>query len=247
MNLVPVHGSAALHLINESALILSDLHYGVEAEMLRGGVWVPNRSTSRTEKVLELLKQTKSKRLILLGDVKHQVPHNSKQQRTDLEQFFMAVGRIAKVEIVPGNHDGGLVDIIPSDVKFHKSDGFVIAEIGMVHGHAWPSQEVMNSKVLVMGHEHPALSFRDRLDKLHSEPCWLRAPMLEHERYDKVPEQLIVMPAFGELAGRTMNREPLKGLGPVLRNGLADLAKARVETLEGLDFGELGNLIDLRL
>ena len=247
MNLVPVHGSAALHLVDESALILSDLHYGVEAEMLRGGVWVPNRSTGRTEKVLKLIKQTKSKRLILLGDVKHQVPHNSKQQRTDLEQFFMAVNRVAKVEIVPGNHDGGLVDIIPSDVKFHKSDGFVIGEIGMVHGHAWPSQEVMNSKILVMGHEHPALSFRDRLDKLHSEPCWLRAPMLEHERYDKVPEQLIVMPAFGELAGRTMNREPLKGLGPVLRNGLADLSKARVETLEGLDFGELGNLIDLRL
>ena len=247
MNLVPVHGSAALHLVDESSLILSDLHYGVEAEMLRGGVWVPNRSTGRTEKVLKLIKQTKSKRLILLGDVKHQVPHNSKQQRTDLEQFFMAVNRVAKVEIVPGNHDGGLEDIIPSDVKFHKSDGFVIGEIGMVHGHAWPSQEVMNSKILVMGHEHPALSFRDRLDKLHSEPCWLRAPMLEHERYDKVPKQLIVMPAFGELAGRTMNREPLKGLGPVLRNGLADLAKARVETLEGLDFGELGNLIDLRL
>ena len=247
MNLVPVHGSAALHLVDESALILSDLHYGVEAEMLRGGVWVPNRSTGRTEKVLKLIKQTKSKRLILLGDVKHQVPHNSKQQRTDLEQFFMAVNRVAKVEIVPGNHDGGLEDIIPSDVKFHKSDGFVIEEIGMVHGHAWPSQEVMNSKILVMGHEHPALSFRDRLDKLHSEPCWLRAPMLEHERYDKVPKQLIVMPAFGELAGRTMNREPLKGLGPVLRNGLADLEKARVETLEGLDFGELGNLIDLRL
>ena len=247
MNLVPVHGSAALHLVDESALILSDLHYGVEAEMLRGGVWLPNRSPGRTEKVLKLIKQTKSKRLILLGDVKHQVPHNSKQQRTDLEQFFMAVNRVAKVEIVPGNHDGGLEDIIPSDVKFHKSDGFVIGEIGMVHGHAWPSQEVMNSKILVMGHEHPALSFRDRLDKLHSEPCWLRAPMLEHERYDKVPEQLIVMPAFGELAGRTMNREPLKGLGPVLRNGLADLEKARVETLEGLDFGELGNLIDLRL
>ena len=63
----------------------------------------------------------------------------------------------------------------------------------------------------------------------------------------KVPEHLIVMPAFGELAGRTMNREPLKGLGPLLRNGLADLSKARVETLEGLDFGELGSLIDLRL
>ena len=119
MNIVPVHGSAALHFVDESVLLLSDLHYGVEAEMLRGGVWVPNRSTARTEKVIKLIKQTKSKRLVLLGDVKHQVPHNSKQQRTDLEQFFMATTRIAKVEIITGNHDGGLKDIAPSDFIFH--------------------------------------------------------------------------------------------------------------------------------
>ena len=247
MNLVPVHGSPALFLKEESALIMSDLHYGVEAEMLRSGVWVPNRSTSRTEKILKLIKENKAKKLILLGDVKHQVPHNSKQQRTDLEQFFMAVTRIVDVEIVPGNHDGGLADIVPDNVKFHESVGCTIGNIGLSHGHAWPSQEVMNSEILVMGHEHPAFSFRDRVDKLHSEPCWLRAPMIEHERYDRVPDLLIVMPAFGELAGRTMNREPLKGLGPILRNGLADLSKARVETLEGLEFGELGNLLDLRL
>jgi len=159
----------------------------------------------------------------------------------------MAVMRIADVEIVPGNHDGGLDSIAPPEVIYHDSSGCTIGDIGFAHGHAWPSQEVMNSRLLIVGHEHPAFSFRDRVDKLHSESCWLRAPMLEHERYDKVPEQLIVMPAFGELAGRTMNREPLKGLGPILRNGMADLSKARVETLEGLDFGELGNLIDLRL
>ena len=55
MNIVPVHGYAAFHFVDESALLLSDLHYGVEAEMLRSGVWVPNRSTSRTEKVLKLI------------------------------------------------------------------------------------------------------------------------------------------------------------------------------------------------
>ena len=59
MSIVPVHGYAALNVVEESLLVLSDLHYGVEAEMLRGGVWVPNRSTSRTEKVLKLLKETK--------------------------------------------------------------------------------------------------------------------------------------------------------------------------------------------
>ena len=60
MNLVPVHGSPALFLKEESALIMSDLHYGVEAEMLRSGVWVPNRSTSRTEKILKLIKENKN-------------------------------------------------------------------------------------------------------------------------------------------------------------------------------------------
>ena len=35
MKLVPVHGYAALNLVDESLLILSDLHYGVEAEMSR--------------------------------------------------------------------------------------------------------------------------------------------------------------------------------------------------------------------
>ena len=68
-----------------------DDRIGVEAEMLRGGVWIPNRSTARTEKVLKLIKQTKANRLILLGDVKHKVPHNSKQQRKDLEEFFMVL------------------------------------------------------------------------------------------------------------------------------------------------------------
>ena len=192
MNIVPVHGSAALHFVDESILLLSDLHYGVEAEMLRGGVWVPNRSTSRTEKVLKLLKETKSKKLILLGDIKHQVPHNSKQQKTDLEQFFMAVTRISEVEIVPGNHDGGLQDIAPDNVIFHNSKGCVVGNVGLIHGHAWPSQEVMNSELLIMGHEHPALSFRDRLDKLHSEPCWLRAPMIEHERYGNSDFNIII-------------------------------------------------------
>jgi hypothetical protein len=44
-----------------------------------------------------------------------------------------------------------------------------------------------------------------------------------------------------------MNREPLTGFGPLLRNGYGDLPAARVESLDGLDFGELRHLMDLRL
>ena len=49
------------------------------------------------------------------------------------------------------------------------------------------------------------------------------------------------------MAGRAINKAPLSGLGPLIKNGLVDLEKARIESLEGLDFGELKYLTDLKL
>ena len=58
MNLVPVHGSPALHFEEESALLLSDLHYGVEAEMLRDGVWIHCKRFADLQRVPSFLPQT---------------------------------------------------------------------------------------------------------------------------------------------------------------------------------------------
>lgn len=247
MEIVPVPGAPALELPAARALVLADLHYGIEAELLRGGVWVPNRARERTARVVELLRRTGAERLLLMGDVKHQVPHSSHQERRDIADLFAATTRLAQVEVVPGNHDGMLDQFAPEAVVFHPSEGVVVGGVGLHHGHAWPSAEVMGCETVLMGHNHPALAFRDRLDRRHTEPCWVRAPMLPSERYATTPRTLVVLPAFGELAGRTVNREPFGGLGPLLRHGLADLPRARIETLEGLDFGELRHLTELRL
>ena len=247
MAAVPVPGEPALHLPDERALVVADLHYGVEAELLRGGVWVPNRARQRTERLLALVSQVGAERLLLLGDVKHQVPHSSHQQKRDLQRMFAALQAAVQVEVVPGNHDGGLRELAPGSVRFHPAKGVVVGNIGLHHGHAWPAPEVVACPQVVMGHNHPVIAFRDRVEKLHTAACWLRVPLVAGERYDDVGEELVIMPAFGELAGRTMNREPLTGYGPLLRNGYADLETARVESLDGLDFGELRHLMDLRL
>ena len=247
MAAVPVPGEPALHLPDERALVVADLHYGVEAELLRGGVWVPNRARQRTERLLALVSQVGAERLLLLGDVKHQVPHSSHQQKRDLQRMFAALQAAVQVEVVPGNHDGGLRELAPGSVRFHPVKGVVVGNIGLHHGHAWPAPEVVACPQVVMGHNHPVIAFRDRVEKLHTAACWLRVPLVAGERYDDVGEELVIMPAFGELAGRTMNREPLTGYGPLLRNGYADVETARVESLDGLDFGELRHLMDLRL
>ena len=244
---VPVPGEPALHLPDEKMLVVADLHYGVEAELLRGGVWVPNRARQRTERLLALVAQTGAERLLLLGDVKHQVPHSSHQQRRDLRRMFATLGEAVQIEVVPGNHDGGLRELAPGSVRFHPVQGVVVGDVGLHHGHAWPAPEVVACRQVVAGHNHPAIAFRDRVEKLHTAPCWLRVPLLAGERYDVIGKELIIIPAFGELAGRTMNREPLAGFGPLLRNGYGDLPAGRVESLDGLDFGELRHLMDLRL
>ena len=247
MAAVPVPGAPALHLPDERALVVADLHYGVEAELLRGGVWVPNRARQRTERLLALVSQVGAERLLLLGDVKHQVPHSSYQQKRDLQRMFTALQAAVRVEVVPGNHDGGLRELAPGSVRFHPVKGVVVGNIGLHHGHAWPAPDVMACGQVVMGHNHPVIAFRDRVEKLHTAACWLRVPLVAGERYEDVGDELVIMPAFGELAGRTMNREPLRGTGPLLRNGYADLEAARVESLDGLAFGELRYLMDLRL
>ena len=247
MAAVPVPGEPALHLPEERALVVADLHYGVEAELLRGGVWVPNRARQRTERLLTLVSQVSAERLLLLGDVKHQVPHSSHQQKRDLQRMFAALQAAVQVEVVPGNHDGGLRELAPGSIRFHPVKGVVVGNIGLHHGHAWPAPDVVACRQVVMGHNHPVIAFRDRVEKLHTAACWLRVPLVAGERYDEVGEELVITPAFGELAGRTMNREPLTGFGPLLRNGYANLEAARVESLDGLDFGELRHLMDLRL
>ena len=247
IDLIPIVSEPVLHYPAEQTIIASDLHFGIESEMLRSGIWVPNRSQKRTERMLKIIKDTDAKRLVLLGDVKHKVPFSNFQERKDLNTFFSEVCNMVEVSIVPGNHDGGLQDLAPTQVNFYPSKGFILGGVGMHHGHAWPSKELMECKILVMGHNHPVLAFRDRVGKLQKEPCWVRAPMISHKRYDNIPDTLIISPAFAELAGRSINKKPLTGLGPLIKNGLVDLEKARIESLEGLDFGELKYLTDLKL
>ncbi|MEM5872369.1 MAG: hypothetical protein QXD55_00695, partial [Candidatus Aenigmatarchaeota archaeon] len=75
-------------LLVEDALIVTDIHIGIEYEILHSGITIPSQ-VERIEKRLDnLIKQAKAKQLIILGDLKHQVPNISWQEYKETPKFF---------------------------------------------------------------------------------------------------------------------------------------------------------------
>jgi putative SbcD/Mre11-related phosphoesterase len=243
----PVFGEPLLLVeCNERVLVAADLHLGLEYELWLGGISIP----SQTEKILTRLKRSlaevKPDRLLLLGDLKHNVPRTSWQERKEIPRFLKALAQDVSVDIVPGNHDAGLADLAPQGTRVHLSSGIVIDGAGYFHGHTWPDRELLSAELLVAGHIHPAVRLKDPLGISHNERAWARAtlsPAAVERQYGtamSAPEMVIV-PAFNDLCGGLPLNEICEDeRGPILT--LADMDGARIFLLDGTDLGRLRNI-----
>jgi putative SbcD/Mre11-related phosphoesterase len=240
----PIPDRPVLELIGgERVLCVGDLHIGLEADMRFRGVIVPSQ-THRMEKELKDLAE-RVDRLVIIGDVKHQVPGSTKQEHIEVPRFFNGLlNHYPRIDLVKGNHDTDIERMLPSRVTVHDQGGFVLDDVGFVHGHAWPSQEVMNARLLVMGHNHPAVIFEDGLHHNQVERCWVRCRFKgTGDRYSRVPEEAIMIPAFNRsLGGGPVNLEGPRMLGPLLSNELVDLENGQVYLMDGLLLGTVSSL-----
>lgn len=237
----PLFGERALHLPEERTVVVGDLHVGLESELRAKGVNLPSQTERMRARLLTLLHETQARRLVVIGDLKHRIPFSTRQEARELPYFFAQFPAI--VELVPGNHDVDLDGILA--LETHPSEGILVGDVALLHGHTWPADGIMTAKLVVTCHNHPAVMLMDELGHRHKEPCWVRAPFLPkaRERYPMLPEgaELIVMPAFNELTGGTAfnAREGEKLLGPLFGNGLVDVEAARLWTVDGVDLGTI--------
>ena len=240
----PIPDRPVLELVGEEhVLCVGDLHIGIEADMRFRGVIVPSQ-THRMEKDLKDLAEGVD-RLVIIGDVKHQVPGSTKQEHIEVPRFFNGLlNQYPRIDLVKGNHDTDIERMLPSRVVVHDQGGFVLDDVGFVHGHAWPSEEVMSSRLLIMGHNHPAVIFEDGLHHNQVERCWVRCRFkATGERYSRVPEEAIMIPAFNRsLGGGPVNLEGPRMLGPLLSNELVDLENGLVYLMDGLLLGTVSSL-----
>lgn len=252
----PIRGTPALMIksARERSLVVADLHLGIEGELASKGVSLPSQIPKVKERLLELIKRRGPDRLIFLGDVKHNVPIASWQEWRELPGFFEELTKLVRVEIIRGNHDGGLEGMVQRGIKIHGARGIVLGKrkrVGLMHGHTWPSPEVLNTKLLVVAHNHPAVEFRDELGGRTIEPVWLRVkldttkfPGRLQEQIGGEPPELLVMPAFSELVGgAAVNRGiPKELIGPMFKSGAVKLDEAEAYLLDGTFLGEVCDL-----
>jgi hypothetical protein len=231
---VPDAPAATATLDGECALVVTDVHAGIEVGLrYERGVELDSAAPERRGRLLTLLDRTGADRLVVVGDLAHRIGGPTGVEAAELRDFVDAVLERAALTLVPGNHDAGVAETL-SDRAIDVRDptGWRAGAVGFAHGHTWPTPEVLDVDVLVTGHEHPQVRVEDAVGGARTERAWLRGrlrrePFAAHHgeglSWPDTDPELVVVPAFNDRSGGTWINVPGEGfLTPFLPDGLTD-------------------------
>jgi putative SbcD/Mre11-related phosphoesterase len=248
LKVVPKEAALLFRTGDSTTILVSDLHLGLEKELASKGFRVPPYSMKILDRIREMSERYRAERIVVLGDVKHSIGKVEDIDWNILPWFFgTLLDLFQSVDVVPGNHDGGIKSLLPVRVKLHPASGVVIGEagedrVGVTHGHSWPSQDVIATGNVVVGHSHFRYEMEDRFGIKSRESVWLFAGYDIEEllvRAGHLPTargsgKLVVMPPFNKLVGgRAINAPGGFGFGPVLSSGTIDVKSADIFLLDG--------------
>lgn len=220
---------------NVRTLVIADLHIGWEVVLSQQGIHIPSQTSKLVQKLEEVVRASSPTELVILGDVKHAVAKVEFEEWRDVPEFLeKAMKLVPVVKVVPGNHDGNLEPLTPREIEILPSSGMKASEdVALVHGHAWPSPELLSSPTLIMGHVHPVVMFTDPLGLRAVKQVWIKAncdtmnlarALLKHqsvkierptevefrERFKTEPRtsKCIILPCFNDfIGGQSVNRK----------------------------------------
>ncbi len=194
-------------------LVIADVHIGIEKELWKEGIYASGISDKTIEKFRELLEVTKPRKIIVNGDLKHNIPVFTKKEEEKVREFVEVGETYGRVVVVKGNHDGDLEKIIDNVVgTVTREGGFYIT-----HGHVR-----LSHRPVIIGHVHPAYPI-DLHFKKEPVKVWL------------VNENVVVLPAFSPFIVGNDIANPENWLGPIARRE----ERFHVFTLNGFYIGEV--------
>ncbi|MGQ4555981.1 metallophosphoesterase [Halobellus sp. GM3] len=233
---VPGEPAAVARLDGEAALVVADYHAGIEdALRYERGVELDSNAAVRRVRLLGLLDRVDPDRLVVLGDLGHRIGGPEGSEAEELDALVDAILDRVPLTLVRGNHDGGVGERFastdPARFVITDSCGVRLGQVGFVHGHTWPSREVVESDVICIGHEHPAVRLEDSVGGGRKERAWLRGPLRPEPFADHLgvavedlewrDPELVVFPAFNDRSGGTwVNVEGQGFLAPFLPGAL---------------------------
>lgn len=211
----------ALYLKDSRTLVLADLHIGFEEALAKQGVLVPRfQYKDMIDRLEQIFAKVSPKTVVLNGDLKHEFGPITRQEWKETMRLFDYLSRKCdKIVVVKGNHDPNIGPIVrkkPAELVKELVIGDTVSEangarrgagrvgdILIAHGDAHPKAK---AKVVLMGHEHPAVSLREK-GRVERFKCFIKG------KYKK--STLIVQPSFNPcVEGTDVTKE--KTLSPLL-------------------------------
>lgn len=188
MNTFQVNGNTlqllaekAIFWVEESALVLSDVHIGKSAHFRKNGIAIPSMANKNNHwRLVEVIEKTSPEKLIFLGDLSHS---SENQEWEDFVDFMNQFPHIQKI-LVKGNHD------ILSE-KRYKDCGIEVIDSWRKNGLRWEHEYVEDNgeEYQISGHIHPGIRLKGPAKQSLVLPCYYFS------------KKQGVMPAFGEFTG----------------------------------------------
>lgn len=170
-------------------LAVADLHLGYAWAHRLSGQLMPIPPTNDTlARLAELQGDYDPHEIVVLGDIVHRAMALSVLEE-EIRELVHGLSPKTQLTFVAGNHDRDLQRLLkkwllPIELTSERE----LRNYLLVHGDQPIST---NTKCIVMGHEHPAISIGDGVTTSQKCPCFL------------VSENVIVLPAFSRWAAGT--------------------------------------------
>lgn len=240
----------AVFLEDRKIIVIADLQIGYEHELYEKGIVIQPQVDKFVKTINHLLKITKAKTLVIVGDLKHRVPGITLREERQLPRFFEELEKKVKIIFVKGNHDTDLKGLIPDYVKVYGSKGVKIGRYGFFHGHGWPGKNLMKCDYLFIGHMQPGVEFRDKFGHKIVQQVWVKGKLdkkvvKKHYKISETGElNYIIIPAFNSLLGSgIVNAKPRKEyMTSFVANKVMKIDESEVFMLDGTKLGKVKEL-----
>ena len=162
-------------------LLISDIHLGKgEYYQAKGIPLTNNQDHLNFERIYQLVKNSKPKKLLILGDLFHSKFSISKELLSRVEHLSHILK--IKIELIEGNHDRGCKVINIQRLKIKKS-------LNLLYSHE-PIDHKDPNLLNICGHYHPKVYIKNMKTKLAFK-CFA----LDEKKNN------LYLPAFGDLTG----------------------------------------------
>ncbi len=234
-----IEGLPIIYIKSLESLVISDSHFGYEGIIAKSGIYVPKVNLKKIQKIISFaFKNRNIKTIIVNGDIKNEFSSVDNEELNELIDFVKAINeKHIKLILIKGNHDN-FVDKYKKMLNIEiYSQQLNINQYFFFHGEEIPKNINKNVQILIMGHEHPAISIITKIGRKEKLKCFLFGAY-KHRK-------LLVLPSINYfMSGFDINFESKHHLlSPLLRKlNINEFKVIVIGYGETIDFGKLSNL-----